>query len=143
MLKKSRFKGVGTMIYYYDDISSYLERRLEEWANWYSCYGDLGLGYPHKSIEGKLIDNGGILIKRTQPHDFASNTDAEEIENFVTELAKQNPSLAIVLREEYFSSGITHQKARRVNLSYSHFRTQLDKAKQWMLGRLSASYRQK
>lgn len=121
-------------------INDYVNYRLDQWADWYLRNGGFGLGYPKKSVEGKLIDNGGVLIKST-PY-LACNASAEEIEHLVVELTKQNERLAQVLREQYFGLGTMPRKAKRLGFSYAYFRTQLDMAKQWMAGRLSITYRE-
>jgi hypothetical protein len=81
------------------------------------------------------------LIMSTIPHDLLCNAGAEEIEKFVVELRKQNACLAAVLREQYFGLGTMQHKAKRLQLSCSYFRVKLDMTKQWMVGRLSGSYR--
>jgi hypothetical protein len=121
------------------EINNYVECRLEEWADWYLRHGDLGLGYPKRTLEGRLMDEGGVLIKATLPPDLQCNAEAEEIEHFVVELRHQDARLATVLKEQYFGFGNAMSKAKRLKLSYANFRVQLDMAKHWMAGRLSAS----
>lgn len=124
------------------NVNEYIDCRLDEWANWYLQYGDFGLGYPRRSIEGRLMDEGGVLIKSTASRDLLCNAEAEEIEKMVLELNQQNSRLAKVLRENYFGFGTCKSKAERLAMSYSSFKTHLDMAKQWLAGRLSTSYQQ-
>lgn len=122
------------------DITKYVERRLEEWANWYLYYGDFSLGFPKENLVSKLVKYGGHIIRLTRCPDLNSNKEAEEIENYVIELTRQNKVLAKVLREQYFGLGNAHSKAERLKISYPLFRQSLDMAKQWMMGRLSSKF---
>lgn len=121
------------------DINDYVESRLEEWAEWYLKHGDFGLGYPWRSIEGRMIDNGGIIIRGIAP-EVLCNTEAEEIEHMVQELYRQDEFLARVLREQYFGKGTAKNKSARLKTSYENFKIHLKMAKHWLAGRLSASY---
>jgi hypothetical protein len=118
------------------NITSYLNNRLNHWAKWFVYHGDFGLGFPHKSREGQLIDGGGISIRSTS-HYIPSNSMAEETENLVKELANQNARLAEALREYYFGAGNMVYKAQHIGVSASHFKVYVDMAKYWLIGRLS------
>lgn len=119
------------------NVLIYINKRLSHWANWFVHHGDFGLGFPHKSLEGRLIDNGGILTHSTIRY-IPSNGMAEETENLIKELAEQNTKLADALREYYFGTGNMVYKARRIGMSPSHFKVHVDTAKYWLIGRLSS-----
>lgn len=117
-------------------ILIYINERLSKWADWYIYHGDFGIGYPHKSVEARLIEGGGLVF-RSNTHHIPSNELAEETEKLVNELALQNHRLANALREYYFGMGSMTCKAQRVGLSTTHFKVQVDAAKQWLIGRLT------
>jgi hypothetical protein len=119
------------------EIMDYLDQRLIEWADWYLRQNDHGLGYPKKSIEARLMELGGFLIKMTGHYYPPSHTNAEEIEDYIRELAKQNRILADTLRSAYLGIGTGRQKAKRMQLSYTQFKVYLGMAKQWLAGRFS------
>ncbi len=122
-----------------DEIKPYVENRLQQWADWVTRVVDFGLGYPHKSIEAQLIDGGGLIIRGTGVKVLPTNTNAEEIEHHVRELAQQNIRLATVLREYYCGRGHIRRKAVRVGLSCSTFKVSVRMAKQWISGKLQAN----
>lgn len=121
-------------------IQEYIEYRLEEWAKWYLRGNSLGLGYPRASLEGRMMESCGVIAKSTVPPGLLCNAEAEEIEKMVLELNQQNERMAKILRAQYFEQGTTKGKAARLQMSYETFKMQLDLAKQWLTGRLSASY---
>jgi hypothetical protein len=118
------------------NILSYINNRLNYWAKWFTHHGDFGLGFPHKSREGQLIDNGGLTTRSTINY-MPSNAMAEETEILVKELANQNAKLAEALREYYFGAGNMVYKAQRIGLSPSHFKVYVDMGRYWLIGRLS------
>lgn len=119
------------------DIILYINNRLNYWAKWYTYHGDFGLGFPHKSREGQLMDNGGLVSSGSTRNYIPSNATAEETEILVKELAKQNAKLAEALREYYFGVGNMIYKAKRLGLSTSHFKVYVDMGKYWLIGRLT------
>jgi len=120
-----------------NDVIQYVERRLEEWADWYLRYNDFGLGYPKKSLEARLMETGGYLVKTTGPVYPPENVEAEEIEGLVAEIARQTPKLAQALRAQYFDRGTLPFKARKIGVSRTQFKVYVDMGKQWLAGRLS------
>ncbi|MCE3238127.1 MAG: hypothetical protein K0R24_1108 [Gammaproteobacteria bacterium] len=116
----------------------YLDNRLEEWADWLIRYNHHGLGYPSKTIEARLRDEGGVLISGTGIHYPPSNERAEEMERLVVELDAHNKQLATVLRVYYLDPGLIKHKAKKANVSFSQFKVCVKMAKTWLSGRLSA-----
>ena len=120
--------------------NQHLEFRLQVWADWCSSGIMSGLGYPPKSWEAKLIEHGGIWVKGCGQPVLLCNAQAEEIEDWINILAQEHYFLAQVLRECYLGDGSMVQKARRLDMSYRHFKNCVDKAKMWLAGRLSSHH---
>jgi hypothetical protein len=118
-------------------INEYVELRLEMWARWYATNADFGLGYPNQSLEGRVISNGGVLIRSFGSKPLHTNESAEEIESLVCVLSRQNEKLANALREYYFGQGTVKQRAKKINTSCTQFKVFVDMAKQWLIGRLT------
>ncbi len=119
---------------------TYLEERLNEWADWIVRYNAYGVGYPHKTIEARLREEGGILISGTGQFHPPTNPRAEEIERCLTVLNEQIPKLANAVRAYYLEPGLIKHRAKKAGCSYSQFRVLVDMAKVWLKGRLSAIY---
>lgn len=119
-----------------NDILQYIERRLEEWADWYSRGNNYGLGYPSCSILYRLMKEGHI-IRSSGPKPLPTNEAAEEIESLIKIMAQQNQTMALALRCQYFTQGSLRQKAKQLNMSHTQFKHYVDMAHQWLAGRLS------
>ena len=119
---------------------AYLEDRLTEWADWIVRYNAYGVGYPSKTIEARLRDEGGVLISGTGQFYPPTNPRAEEIEQCIKALNEQIPKLAKAVRAYYLEPGLIKHRARKAGCSYSQFRVLVDMAKVWLKGRLSAMY---
>lgn len=116
----------------------YVEKRLNQWADWCLRGNDYGLGFPKKTMEAKLKDGGGIWVKVTGEKPLPSNPQAEHIESLIKELAQLRKYLALVVSMQYLTQGIPKQKAKKIELSYSRYYTYLALAKHWLDGRLRA-----
>lgn len=112
-----------------------LKIRLEAWAEWYSRDSS-GLGYSWCSMEYRIL-TGGSATRSGAPPPLLTNRDAEEIEAWVCEMARQNPQMASVLRTYYFYPRSLRQHALRLQMSYTEFKFQLGMAHQWLAGRWS------
>jgi len=124
------------MIKNFDD---YLEMRLTQWAEWFGRDNQY-LSYNSCSIEYRLMTEG-ILVRSTAPKNIPCNEDAEEIENFVKEMARYNNEMAAALRLRYFEKGMVKKRHATLNVSYPQFRFYISMAKQWLIGRLSLFYK--
>jgi len=122
------------MIKNFDD---YLEMRLTQWAEWFGRDNQY-LSYTSCSIEHRLMTEG-IIVRSTAPKKIPCNEDAEEIESLVNEMAKYENLMAIALREKYFGKSSTPQRACKIGVSYTKFKIYVAMARQWLIGRLSAS----
>jgi len=113
-----------------------IKYRLEAWATWYHYDHDGGLGYPKKSVEARLKESGGVIVRSTTVHYPPDNPDAEQINCFINEMKQQNHQQAQALKEYYIGSGTVVEKAKRMRLSRSHFNEYVHRARQWLAGRL-------
>jgi hypothetical protein len=119
-----------------NDMDCYVEHRLQEWANWYARNQDCGLGYPRRSIEGRLLDEGGFLTKSKGYRRELTHPGAEEIEKLIGEMSAYNRDLAKAIREEYIKNNTQAGKAKSLSISLSQFKLYLKMAKAWLSGRL-------
>lgn len=118
------------------DMDCYVEHRLKEWANWYTRNLDHGLGYPKRSVEGRLLDEGGYLSKRTGYKREMVHHDAEEIETLIKEMSLYNQELAKAIRVEYIKNNTQANKAKLLSVSLAQFKLYIKMAKAWLSGRL-------
>ena len=116
--------------------TQYVEYRLQAWANWYTHGCGFGLGYPAKNLMLKLQEMGVLCTQTIGPRPLPLNTDAEEVEKLVAELAQRYRSLANSLREYYLGEGTMMQKAKRLEMSYAQFKICVDKGKVWLDAKL-------
>jgi hypothetical protein len=113
----------------------YLENRLNQWAEWYSKNDLKALGYPTNARECRTLTAMNHYSYRSKPLPY--NEEAEEIELFVRELAKQKPIIASALRYYYFEPGSLRTKASKLHLSHTQFKHYIDMAHYWLAGRIS------
>jgi hypothetical protein len=113
--------------------------RLEEWAAWYSRVQDCGLGYPSTSLEYRMLRCGRTSRSAVIPVQ-PSHEAAEEIEQWVCEMAQENPLMARTLRCYYFYAGGLKQHAARLKISPTQCRLYLNMAQQWLVGRSIRNY---
>ncbi len=124
-----------------ENFNDYLEYRLQEWANWF-CRGlDYGIGYPSKTTDAKLRDNGGIVLRSKGTPYLPCHESAEQIEMIVKKLAMQNKLTADILRLHYTERGSLRHKAEKLKVSHTYFKYCLEMAKQWVAGWLTATHR--
>src|SRR5688572_12327733 len=122
-----------------EQMLAYVERRLDEWGHWFARGNSYGLGYPSCSIEYRLMREG---IVRTQPkgqRHTPINENAEEMEQFVKELALQNQKLALALRDYYVNQCSLRKQAKQAGISHTQLKVWVDMGKQWVIGRLSGA----
>lgn len=119
-----------------DPFIEKIKTRLEHWAYWYLHGNGYGVGYPPCSIEYRLMKEG-IVHKTQYPKPIHTDTDAEEIESWVCEMAHQNRMMALALRSHYFDQGSLRYKAKRLKISHVHFKYYVDMAHQRLAGKLS------
>lgn len=122
------------------DFDSYVEQRLEQWAEWYMSGNHCGLGYPPRNILQRLREEGGILINGTGMKSFPVNSDAEEIEGLVVRLGILYKPYAEALHIRYFNKLTQISQAKCRGYTERKYQLYLRYAHMWMKGYLSASY---
>ena len=116
--------------------SKYTERRLQQWAEWYGrC--NFGLGYPPRSVEGRLRDEGGVLSKGYGLKLPPSNPDAEEVEAILVELNSRSTQQANAVKFDYLLEGPLTVKAKKMGISRSQYIIYRDLGLTWIDGRLT------
>lgn len=120
-----------------DEYMKYLEKRLSQWAEWFSHGNWYGIGYPSCTIEYRLMNEGIIARNQYQPKSIPCNKEAEEMELLVKEMAEHNQIMAHAIRCHYFTSGGLRAKAKQIDMSHMQFKYYVDMAHQWLAGRLS------
>jgi len=113
----------------------YIEKKREEWANWYSRGDGYGLNYSSCSILYRLMKEGHI-IRSSGPKPLPTHEAAQEIKSLVKIIAQQNQKIALSLHCQYFTQGFLQQKPKQLNFSHIPFKCYVDMAHQWLAGRL-------
>jgi hypothetical protein len=116
----------------------YVERRLDEWANWYSRGNGYGLGYPPCSVEYRLMHEGIVRTSPPGQRPIPVHASAEEIEHLVQMLSRQRPPLADALRDYYFRGGSLREHARASGTSHTKLQRHVQQARHWLAGWLTA-----
>lgn len=117
------------------------ERRLIEWAEWAKSRQDGGLGYPNRSVEGRLKDDGGVLPSSQYKSEVLLNEQAEEIESLIQIMSVKFPILATIIKMEYLHADPLVIKAARLQMSRTQFMRYRDQAKAWLDGQLCSRIR--
>jgi hypothetical protein len=118
----------------------YVDWRLNQWAEWFTCVNLHGIGFPSSSIEYRLMTEG-VIINSTAPKQTPCHEDAEEIESLVKEIERENKKMGLALRSQYFGNVKSRERAKRLGMCHSQFRNYVDLGRQWLVGRLSAYHR--
>ena len=116
----------------------YVENRLEEWAEWFSGGNWYGLGFSNCSIVHRLMTEG-VIVKAERAVNISSNKSAEEMENLIQEMWKQNEDLANALRINYLTKGSIRFKAIKFSCDRRELASFLNMARYWLAGRLTAA----
>ncbi|MBX9706086.1 MAG: hypothetical protein K2Q14_04800 [Gammaproteobacteria bacterium] len=109
------------------------KQRLREWAYWCNDILTMGLGFPKKSIIGRLIDTKGEIIRSTTPALSPENQLAEEVDRLINEYSKTHFNRAKVLVLHYLNKDkkITERIASSGFAKSTYFYN-LDEAEQWI-----------
>jgi hypothetical protein len=119
-------------------FDEYVEKRLQDWADWASRRDGHNIGYRKYNILYRIMKEGHQLINSTGEYYPPYYQAAEEIESLVKDLAEHNRKHATALREQYLSRGLQRSKAKKLGISESQFKVHVDLARAWLRGRLSA-----
>lgn len=115
----------------------YLDHRLKAWGRWYIKLLEHGHGYPSKSIEGRMKDDGGVLSRSTAHPEPPTNPDAEEIDKLLNELWVTHQDCAMAVRIHYTSTKFIEIEAKSWDMSRRRFYNNLKLGKMWLLGRMT------
>lgn len=118
-------------------LLSYLDKRLYEWATWFSQKTPLGVGYPPQSLEYRLMTEGQITREYLGKKPMPINSDAEEIERFIQDMMAQNQEMGKILCHYYMTLGDLPHKARHLGYTEKQFRKNLECARWWLVSRLT------
>jgi hypothetical protein len=119
----------------FDNYMDYVEKRLEDWAKWFSVQNDPGLGFRSYTKEYVLMTLGTVVQTSTiKP--IPCNEEAEEIEYIVSEMAKYNDKMAKILCTQYLGKGSISERAQKLGISYARFRSYVDMARQWVAAKI-------
>jgi hypothetical protein len=121
------------------NLDKYVDMRLNIWADWARRDHHM-LGYPQSTIEWRLINEGGVLIKGTGPKYPPSNFMAEEVEFHIIQLKAYKSICATAIRDKYLADAniLAETLAKRSNISVRTFDSRVKEGKIWLAGRLSA-----
>lgn len=122
------------------DIDNYVDNQLQRWAAWYFAVLTDGLGYPKRSVEGALLDSGGVLIRSTRGKSIPTNEDAEQIDKLLCELGQYKPELASAVKIRYTSRKIK-TSLESLKIPYPTYKVRLQEGLAWLAGNLTANYR--
>ncbi len=117
----------------------YVERRLDEWAHWFSRGNLYGLGYPPCSTEYRLMREGMVNTSSAGLRSIPVNEAAEEMEVLVVKLGQQRPMLAKALRDYYFRGGSLRVLAKEKGISATQLHWKVEQARHWIAGWLTAN----
>lgn len=116
-----------------DSLLQAVKRRCEEWAEWYSTGQPYGLGYPTVAWEYRFLPSGS----RAGFPPLPTHEAAEEMEQWVKDMACHHPQMACVLRCYYFEAHTLRRGAQQLGMSLTPFKWHLEMAHHWLAGRLS------
>lgn len=116
-----------------DAEDKYIESRLDEWGIWLRS-GKPRLGYPPHSPEGKLMKDGGVLIKGKGEYRESANANAEEVENLILAYFETWSRAAKAIRFHYKADPYTTipQLARVFGCSIRMYKYYLADAKRFL-----------
>lgn len=91
----------------HDTFGEYVRRRLEEWGWEFSLAHDCDyLGHQSKNMLQVLIEHKGEMPGKTQGYKpMEVSATAHQIELLVTDIAREQPRMACVLRAYYCGNG--------------------------------------
>lgn len=90
-----------------DSFGEYVRHRLDEWGREFALHRDCDyLGHQSKNMLQVLIEHKGEMPGKAQGYKpLEVNLAAQQIEDIVADIARDEPRLACVLRAYYCGSG--------------------------------------
>jgi hypothetical protein len=114
---------------------------LNHWAEWVARDKDSGLGFPAKTILGRLAD-GDITsasgFKPSAPLLNKRDYRAEAVHKSVIKLAHIDSTLSDAVTLHYCQQGSSVTKSKILGVSRRTYFTMLDRARTWLSGFLTA-----
>ena len=123
-----------------EQMLAYVERRLAEWGHWFARGNFYGLGYPPCSIEYRLMREGIVRTSPAGQRPLPIHENAEQIEKLVQTLERQHPNIARALRAYYFRCGSIRSQAKAKGMSHTELQRQVQQARHWLAGWLTAMW---
>lgn len=119
----------------FSPVDWFVDRMLKRWGKWAVSTLEFGLGYPSRSVEGRLLDGGGLLVKSTAKPQIIYDDESEKIEKLLNELGAYKPQLALSLKLKYTSQDL-HKDLGTYSLPMPTFKKNLAEARVWMAASL-------
>lgn len=114
-----------------------IDARLIGWGRWLRLGVDGATGYPRKTLEARLRDEGGVLISGTGPRPAPIDSEAEEVDRLVQRLGQHRPDWMRMLILHYRDDYTLDEVARSLRVSESTIRAHwLKQTKFWLAGAL-------
>ena len=113
-------------------LNTYVDHRLERWAEWVARRNDDALGFPHQSIYTRLMQRDSSAV--TTPE---INEEAWEVEQCVMAVKAVNTQLHLVIIEEYLRTKTKEQRYKACSCCEKTYYNRLARAQQLVLGYLN------
>lgn len=111
---------------------TYTRNRLKMWGIWCRAILNMGLQFSSKSIIEQLTKHHGTLTKNVSTQLAPENHEAEEVDYWINEYAKEDNAKARLLLLHYATEGKITEKLDIVKLpKYTYYR-QLEQAEHWI-----------
>lgn len=115
----------------------HVEARLIGWGIWSRRNLDGAAGYPRRTVEARLRDEGGVLISGTGTRIPPVDSDAEQIERIVIRLGDHRPEWRYMLVARYCQDAPRDYIARKLGVSESLLVNKWEpQAQAWIAGAL-------
>ena len=114
---------------------------LVNWSDWVGRDCDGGLGFPTKTILGRMADGDlsmGSSSQSTSPPLMKRDYRAETVYRAIKNLSKVDPSAVDAIVLQYCRAGTTTQKSKELLVSKRTYYTLIDRGKCWLSGFFSA-----
>jgi hypothetical protein len=114
------------------------EHQLEQWGKWMRR-NRATAGYPHRSVEGRLLDDGVFLPRDTRsmvPEALYCPPEVEAVEHAVLRILqfKRGKLYQLVLVQEYvYPYGVQAANADKLKMSVNRYKTVLSYAKEMVV----------
>ena len=119
-----------------------VQRMLERWGAYVSRVEMGGMGYPRRTVEGRLQAEGGVLSRTTGPMIPVVDDDPEAAwcERVVCRMRETHGDLADILRARYVEGRCGEILSRRMRMSERTTRERLRMAEHYILGAWNEKY---